>query len=99
DFFRNRFTREELSAILSKAGLTVGDALSRRSKVYQARQDEIDSLDDAALLDLMIEVPTLLRRPIVIGDGGVMIGHNPGKLEALISANRDNPDHRRSIQE
>ncbi len=91
DFFKERFSRDELASLLSQAGLTTGDVLSRRSKVYQSRQDEIDQLDDDALLALMIEEPTLLRRPIVIGDGGVVIGHNPGQLEALISANHDNP--------
>jgi arsenate reductase-like glutaredoxin family protein len=52
--------------------------------VYQSRAEEIDALDDGGLLMLMLEEPTLLRRPIVIGDGDVVIGHNSMKLAALI---------------
>ncbi|MGC4191376.1 MAG: arsenate reductase family protein [Thermomicrobiales bacterium] len=86
DYFRNRFTRNELEGVLAKAGLIPREVLSKRSKVYQARSAEIDGLDDDALLDLMLQEPTLLRRPIVIKDGAVVIGHNEGELASLITS-------------
>ncbi len=86
DYFKHRFSRDELAALLGEAGLPVTGVLSTRSKVYKERQKEIDGLTDEALLDLMIEEPTLLRRPIVVGAGDVVIGHNPARLETLISA-------------
>jgi regulatory protein spx len=52
--------------------------------VYQSQSREIDDLDDEALVRLMLEEPTLLRRPIVIGNGNLVIGHNSTKLTALI---------------
>ena len=85
DYFRDRFSREELRDVLSRAGLTPRAILSTRSKVYQARSAEIDGLDDDALLELMLEEPTLLRRPLVINDGAVVIGHNTAKLAELIA--------------
>lgn len=85
DYFRDRLSRHELSSLLNDAGLSVTDVLSTRSKVYKDRHAEIDGLADDALLDLMIEEPTLLRRPIVIDAGSVVIGHNPKRLESLIS--------------
>ncbi len=87
DFFKDRFSKEELSGILNEAGLSASDILSRRSKVYLARQDEIDGRSEDALLDLIIQEPTLLRRPMVIGHGEVVVGHNEGKLSELISRN------------
>jgi Spx/MgsR family transcriptional regulator len=86
DYFRDRFTRDELASILARAGLAPREILSRRSKVYQARATEIDNLDDDALLDLMIDEPTLLRRPLVIGRAGAVVGHNAEKLDELIRA-------------
>jgi Spx/MgsR family transcriptional regulator len=85
DFFRNRFSREELKNILDRAGLSPSDVLSRRSKVYKARAEEIDSLSDDELLDQMVREPTLLRRPLVLGNDRVVIGHNPSQLVELIS--------------
>lgn len=85
DFFRDRLSRHELSSLLNDAGLSVTDVLSTRSKVYKDRRAEIDRLSDDALFDLMIEEPTLLRRPIVIDASSVVIGHNPKQMESLIS--------------
>lgn len=85
DYFRDRFSREELTMILVRAGLSPRDVLSRRSKVYQARAEEIDAVDDDALLSLMLEEPTLLRRPLVIGEGMVIVGHNETQLADMIS--------------
>jgi len=89
DYFRDRFSRDELTRILNDARLPVRDVLSTRSKVYKDNQSEIDGLSDDALLGRMIDEPTLLRRPIVIGAGGAIVGHNPKRLEALVLGDDD----------
>lgn len=86
DFFRNRFTREELATILAVANLKPSDVLSTRSKVYKARDLASQDLSDDQVLDLMIEEPTLLRRPLVISEDSVIIGHNTEKLAEMIAA-------------
>ncbi len=88
DYFRERFSKDELTGILERAGLGPRDVLSKRSKVYKARGEEIDALDDDALIDLMLEEPTLLRRPLVLGSSGTILGHNPAKLTELIDDSR-----------
>ena len=88
DFFRHRFTRDELTSILERAGLTPREVLSKRSKVYKARSSEIDALDDDRLLELMLLEPTLLRRPLVLGPTGAVVGHNATKLDDMIDASR-----------
>lgn len=67
-------------------GISPREALSTRSRVYQARRDEIDGLDDAALIGLMVEEPTLLRRPIVISGDKWIIGSRKADLEMLAKA-------------
>lgn len=86
DFYRHRFSREELQDVLDRAGLTPRESLSRRSKVYRARSAEIDALDDVALLDLMLDEPTLLRRPLVINGESALVGHNTARLAELIAS-------------
>lgn len=85
DFFRRRFSRDELQSILDRVDKTPRDVLSKRSKVYRARAEEIDALDDGALLDLMLEEPTLLRRPLVLKGDRLVIGHHAGELAELIA--------------
>lgn len=84
DYFRQRFSQAELAALLERAKLTPREVLSTRSKVYQMRKADIDKLDGDGLLQLMVEEPTLLRRPIVIVNDDVLIGHDAGKLAALV---------------
>ncbi len=88
DFFRERFSRDELTSVLARARLAPVEALSKRSKVYRARAAEIDALDDDALLELMLQEPTLLRRPLVLGPTGTIVGHNTTKLNEMIDASR-----------
>ena len=88
DFFKQRFSVDELQAVLGSASLGPRDVLSTRSKVYKARSEEIDALDDDALLTLMTEEPTLLRRPLVIGTSGHVVGFDRDGLAALAAAER-----------
>ncbi len=83
DYFGNRFSVEELTGLFGGMGISPRDALSTRSRVYQARRDEIDQMDDRALIELMIEEPTLIRRPIVVSGDSWTIGSRKADLEQL----------------
>lgn len=84
DYFRDRFTRDELESLLQRAGLTPRDVLSTRSRAYQ--QLDLANLDpgDDELLDLMIAEPTLLKRPIVISGDQHVVGFSKPQLDALV---------------
>jgi arsenate reductase len=88
DFFRERFTRDELAGLLERAGLTPREVVSKRSKVYKARPEEIETMSDDELLDAMVAEPALLRRPIVLAQAGVLVGHNEPQLADLIERSR-----------
>lgn len=85
DYFRERFTREELQSVLERAGLKPSDILSTRSKAYTARSLASKDLSEDDILDLMLAEPRLLKRPLVIGNGKVVVGHNESKLTELIA--------------
>jgi Spx/MgsR family transcriptional regulator len=88
EFFRERFTREELEQVLAAAGLTPSEVLSRRSRVYKERNLEEVELKDEEILDLMVKEPTLLRRPIVTSGDKVVVGHNETALHELIQSHQ-----------
>jgi Spx/MgsR family transcriptional regulator len=85
DYFRERFTREELTDVLERAGLKPSDILSTRSKPYAALDLASKTLSEDEILDLMLDEPRLLKRPLVIGNGNVVVGHNESKLADLIA--------------
>ncbi|HEU0165905.1 MAG TPA: Spx/MgsR family RNA polymerase-binding regulatory protein [Thermomicrobiales bacterium] len=86
DFFRDRFTRDELAELLARAGLKPSDILSTRSKPYTALGLAERELGEDELLDLMIEEPRLIKRPLVLGKGTAFVGYSPAKLDGLIAA-------------
>jgi arsenate reductase (glutaredoxin) len=84
DFFRERLTFDELSGILNRVGLSPQDVLSTRSKAYAALGIADQTLSDDALLALMVEEPTLLRRPIVIVGHDAAVGFNERRILEII---------------
>lgn len=84
DYFRDRFTVDELRSLLQRAGLGVAEVLSTRSRAYAELQLAGKTLSDGELLELMVDEPTLLRRPLIIGGGTTLVGFNAGAVEALI---------------
>jgi arsenate reductase-like glutaredoxin family protein len=51
-------------------------------------------LSDDELLDLMVEEPTLLRRPLIISPGGVAVGFNQKQLQELIESPEIEPSRK-----
>jgi Spx/MgsR family transcriptional regulator len=85
EYFKDRFTRDELQGLLERAGLTVEDVISKRSTPYKQHDLANRELSDDEILDLMVEDPRLLRRPIVIAGDAVIIGHNEKQLRELVA--------------
>ncbi len=84
EFFKDRFTGEELQSLLQSASLTPADVFSTRSRVYKDRNLGEAGLDDEQRIDFMVEEPTLLRRPIVITGDRVVVGNDVIRLRKLI---------------
>jgi Spx/MgsR family transcriptional regulator len=86
DFFRDRFTRDELAGVLAMSGLTPRDVLSTRARAYKELVGDHELTDDQ-LLDLMIQEPTLMRRPLAVSGGDAVVGFDRQGLEQLTSGN------------
>ncbi len=85
DFFRQRFSRSELESVLARAGLKPSDIVSTRSKAYMALDLASRELSENDLLELFLQEPRLLKRPLVIGNGQAVVGHNESRLAELIT--------------
>ena len=85
DYFKDRFTEEELRGILQRAGLTPREMLSKRARAYAELIGDHDLSDDE-LLALLVREPTLLRRPLATKGGRATVGFDREALAALIEA-------------
>lgn len=85
DYFKERFTLDELRGLLDEINLRPSDLLSRRGKAYRDLNLDKQELSEDELIELIPDNPTLIRRPIVVKDGNVVIGFDKEKIEALIA--------------
>ncbi len=82
DFRAERLERDRLGGwikavgwetLLNKAGTTF-------RKLPEERKQNLDGL---AAFELMLAEPTLIKRPVLEMDGGVVVGFQPGRYEGL----------------
>jgi Spx/MgsR family transcriptional regulator len=85
DYFKERFSKDELKTVLERAKLRPSEVVSTRAKSYKELGLADRDLSEDELLDLMVQEPTLLRRPIVIGPGGTVVGFNKAEIERVLS--------------
>ena len=84
DFFKDPLSREELEELASI--LTMDELFSWRSPSARQHREKRGELSDADLIDLMIDEPRLIRRPIVIRSDDPsrhVLGGRTADLEAI----------------
>ncbi|TWG83674.1 arsenate reductase/regulatory protein spx [Bacillus subtilis J27] len=81
--FRETPTREELKYILSLTTEGIDEILATRSQTFKNLNLNIEEMTVNEVLELLIEKPKLLRRPILVDNKKLVIGYNPGELLKL----------------
>jgi arsenate reductase len=77
-------TRNELSSLLVRMGLTPRDIIRRKGTLYAELGLADPALTDEQLLDALIAHPVLMERPIVVTDKGVRLGRPPAVVKDIL---------------
>ena len=84
DFFAEPFTVDELRDIIGAR--PVSDFFSWRSPSFRKMGLNRDALSDDRLLELMVEEPRLVRRPLIqIGEGDLIVGTDKKAMADLVN--------------
>ncbi|MGE9834441.1 Spx/MgsR family RNA polymerase-binding regulatory protein [Streptococcus orisratti] len=78
-------SREELMSILSFTENGTEDIISKRSKVFQKLDIDVDEMSISELIQLIADNPSLLRRPILLDKKRMQIGFNEDEIRAFLS--------------
>jgi arsenate reductase-like glutaredoxin family protein len=78
---KERPSRELLSRLVDEHGLEA--VLSTRSPAYKALALGSRKLSKSEAIDLMLEDPNLMRRPLVLTKGKAIFGYAPAEYDAL----------------
>ncbi len=78
---KERPSRELLSRLIDEQGLEA--ILSKRSPRYKELNLGARKLSKSEAIDLMLEDPNLMRRPLVLGKGKAIVGYDPKGYDTL----------------
>jgi arsenate reductase-like glutaredoxin family protein len=78
DFFKERFTLDELQALLK--GESPKTVFNFKSVAFKNNVLSEDVLSDAQLLEMLIQEPRYFRRPLAVIDGQLRAGTNAKRL-------------------
>ncbi|WP_050180840.1 Spx/MgsR family RNA polymerase-binding regulatory protein [Domibacillus robiginosus] len=81
--FRETPTRQELLTLLSMTSEGLDELLATRSRTFKSLHVNVDEMPLSAVVDLIIQEPKLLRRPILTDGKALVVGYNPEKLRSL----------------
>jgi arsenate reductase len=84
DYLNTPPSQSELKSILSKLGIESRALLRKNEPLYAELGLEERELSDDALIELMVEHPILIERPIVVSGAKAAIGRPPDKILAIL---------------
>lgn len=62
----------------------LADFVNTRSPSYRARGLDVSTMTKKQAVELMLEDPNLMKRPLVLSRGKAVFGWNPAGYEALV---------------
>ena len=77
-------SKQELTSILALTENGTDDIISTRSKIFQKLDVDVEELSISALIRLIEENPSLLRRPIILDNKRMQIGFNEDEIRAFL---------------
>ena len=85
-YLKKPLSREELTALLSKLEM-IPSELVRKNEVIFKEATKTKVLSEEDILQLMLENPKLIERPIVEVDGKAIVARPIERLEAFLQTN------------
>lgn len=83
DFFKQKFTVDELKALLG--GRPARDVFAAKSPSVKKLGLDPATMSDDEMLEWIVKEPRLLRRPILVVDGQLVVQPKERDLEALFA--------------
>lgn len=84
NIFHDPLTKRQIRRILSLTEEGTKEIISYRSQAYEDLEIDLDSLSMNELLDLFVNEPSLIRRPIIMDDRRLQIGYNEEDIRCFL---------------
>ena len=80
NYFETPLTKKTLTQLIKNLGMSPRELLRKNSPVYKELGLSKKELTDSGIIDLMLENPDLLQRPIVVKGDKVMLARPADKI-------------------
>lgn len=84
NIFSEPLSAAEIKQVLQLTENGTEEIVSRRSKVFQELDVDLDYLSLKQLIDLIEKNPGLLRRPILVDDKRLQVGYNEDEIRRFL---------------
>lgn len=84
NIFSEPLSAAEIKQVLQLTENGAEEIVSRRSKVFQELDVDLDDLSLKQLIDLIEKNPGLLRRPILVDDKRLQVGYNEDEIRRFL---------------
>ena len=76
NIFSIRLSKEDIYRMLANSENGFEDIISTRSKVFKEKKLDPESMSVQALVEFIIDNPSVLKRPIIINESELQVGYN-----------------------
>jgi arsenate reductase len=84
NYYEDPFSKKGLTELIKKLSITPRDLLRKNEKIYKELGLAHKYLSDSQLIDLMIQHPDLIQRPIVDAKGKVILARPAEEIKKIL---------------
>ncbi len=84
DYYKKPFTKTKLKNLLRSMNMKAQDILRKRAKEYKEFDFKNKKYTQAEIIDLMVQYPDLIERPIIEKGSKVILARPIEKIEEII---------------
>jgi arsenate reductase len=84
DYYTDPIPKTKLEELLKKAGLSARELLRTKEDIYKKLKIGERELSESALIDLMVEHPDLIQRPIVEKGSRAILARPAERLKEIL---------------
>lgn len=81
---KNPINANEVKEMLRLTEDGTEELISTRSKIFSKLEVNLDDISINTLIDLIVEYPSLLKRPIIMDDRRIQVGYNEDEIRRFL---------------
>ena len=83
NIFTTLLDTDEIKYLLKRSENGTDDIISKRSKIIQDLDIDLDSLPTDELCNFIVENPSVLKRPIIISESNMQVGYDEEQIDTF----------------